>query len=118
MGAGRHGTAVMFQTLEDEFGIVNAVVRPTLYEHQRRVVLFASMKAINGRIQREGDVVHLVAQLLFDLTDDLGRLGEHDEQFPLPMAGVTNSHAAMVRRIRASGRRLWCQPGTCSVPIS
>ncbi|TCN31019.1 OB-fold nucleic acid binding protein, partial [Shinella granuli] len=82
----RPGSAkgVMFLTLEDETGIVNAVVWPTLFERQRRILLSASMMAINGKIQREGDVVHLVAQRLFDLSDDLGRLGEQDEQFPLP----------------------------------
>ena len=32
----------------------------------------------------EGDVVDLVAQRLFDLSDDLGRLGERGEDFPLP----------------------------------
>ncbi|WP_435269155.1 error-prone DNA polymerase [Shinella sp. BE166] len=82
----RPGSAkgVMFMTLEDETGIVNAVVWPTVFERQRRLVLSASMLAINGKIQREGDVVHLVAQRLFDLSDDLGRLGERDEQFPLP----------------------------------
>jgi error-prone DNA polymerase len=82
----RPGSArgVLFMTIEDETGIVNAVVWPTLFERQRRLVLSASMLAINGKIQREGDVVHLVAQRLFDLSDDLGRLGERDAQFPLP----------------------------------
>lgn len=82
----RPGSAkgVMFMTIEDETGIVNAVVWPTLFERQRRLVLSASMLAINGKIQWEGDVVHLVAQRLFDLSDDLGRLGERDAQFPLP----------------------------------
>jgi len=71
-------------TIEDETGIVNAVVWPTLFERQRRLVLSASMLAINGKVQREGDAVHLVAQRLFDLSDDLGRMSELDEQFPLP----------------------------------
>jgi error-prone DNA polymerase len=82
----RPGSAkgVMFMTLEDETGIVNAIVWPKLFERQRRLVLSSSMLAINGKIQREGDVVHLVAQRLFDLSEDLGRLGERDVQFPLP----------------------------------
>ncbi len=62
---------VMFTALEDETGIVNAVVWPTVFERQRRLVLSASMLAITGKIQREGDVVHLVAQRLFDLSEDL-----------------------------------------------
>jgi DNA polymerase III alpha subunit len=45
-------------------GIANIVVWPKLLEQSRRVVLGASMMAINGRIQREGEVVHLVAPLL------------------------------------------------------
>ncbi|PSJ57671.1 error-prone DNA polymerase [Pseudaminobacter soli (ex Li et al. 2025)] len=82
----RPGSAkgVMFMTLEDETGIVNAVVWPKLFERQRRLVLSSALLAINGKIQREGDVVHLVAQRLFDLSEDLGRLGERDAQFPLP----------------------------------
>jgi len=42
------------------------------------------MVAINRKIQREGNVVHLVAQGLFDLSEDLGELGERGEVFPLP----------------------------------
>lgn len=79
---------VMFATLEDETGIVNAVIWPSLYERQRQVILSASMLAINGKIQREGDVVHLVAQRLFDLSSDLGSLAERDGDFPLPKVPV------------------------------
>lgn len=82
----RPGSAkgVMFLTLEDETGIVNAVVWPSLFEKQRRVLMTASMMGIHGKIQREGEVVHLVAQRLFDFTSDLSGLGERDGEFPLP----------------------------------
>ncbi|MDW9386692.1 DNA polymerase III subunit alpha [Sinorhizobium meliloti] len=82
----RPGSAkgVMFLTLEDETGIVNAVVWPSLFERQRRVLMTASMMGIHGRVQREGDVVHLVAQRLFDFSGDLASLGERDGAFPLP----------------------------------
>ncbi len=42
------------------------------------------MIAINGRIQREGDVVHLVAQQLFDLSGDLSGLADRDTTFRRP----------------------------------
>ncbi|MEE9985195.1 error-prone DNA polymerase [Agrobacterium pusense] len=82
----RPGSAkgVMFLTLEDETGIVNAVVWPSLFERQRRVLMTASMMGIHGKIQREGEVVHLVAQRLFDFSADLSSLGERDGDFPLP----------------------------------
>lgn len=40
--------------------------------------------AINGRIQREGDVVHLIAQQLFDLSGHLSELADRYEGFKLP----------------------------------
>ncbi|SCB58534.1 error-prone DNA polymerase, DnaE-like [Rhizobium aethiopicum] len=82
----RPGSAkgVMFITIEDETGIANVVVWPKLFERSRRVVLGASMMAINGRIQREGEVVHLVAQQLFDLSSNLSGLAERDRAFHLP----------------------------------
>lgn len=75
---------VMFITIEDETGPANIVVWPTLFEKRRRVVLGSSMMAINGRIQREGEVVHLVAQQLFDLSGDLIGLADRDTEFRLP----------------------------------
>ncbi|GGE07864.1 error-prone DNA polymerase [Rhizobium anhuiense] len=75
---------VMFITIEDETGPANLVVWPSLFEKRRRIVLGSSMMAINGRIQREGDVVHLVAQQLFDLSGDLSGLADRDSEFKLP----------------------------------
>jgi error-prone DNA polymerase len=82
----RPGSAkgVMFLTLEDETGIVNAVVWPSLFERQRRVLMTASMMGIHGKIQKEGEVVHLVAQKLFDFSSDLRNLGDRNGEFPLP----------------------------------
>jgi error-prone DNA polymerase len=81
----RPGSAkgVMFITLEDESGIANVVVWPKLFESSRRIVLGASMMAVNGRIQGEGDVVHLVAQQLLDLSHDLSSLADRDTAFRL-----------------------------------
>ncbi len=75
---------VMFITIEDETGPANIVVWPSLFEKRRRIVLGSSMMAINGRIQREGEVVHLVAQQLFDLSSDLVGLADRDTGFKLP----------------------------------
>ncbi|MGF9565099.1 error-prone DNA polymerase [Neorhizobium sp. BT27B] len=75
---------VMFITVEDETGIVNIVVWPSLFEKRRRVVLEASMMAIHGKIQREGDVVHLIARQLYDLSGDLSALADRDTEFRNP----------------------------------
>jgi len=82
----RPGSAkgVMFITLEDESGIANLVVWPKVFERFRRTILSAGMIAVRGRIQREGEVVHLVAQRLTDLSADLAGVGKRDQPFPLP----------------------------------
>ena len=82
----RPGSAkgVMFITLEDETGIANLVVWPKVFETHRRTVLAAAMIAVRGRIQREGDVVHLVAERLTDLSAELASVGNRDASFPLP----------------------------------
>jgi error-prone DNA polymerase len=74
----------MFITIEDETGIANLVVWPKVFERNRRTVLGAGMFAVRGRIQREGEVVHLVAHSLKDLSADLASIGERNAQFPLP----------------------------------
>jgi error-prone DNA polymerase len=66
----RPGTAsgVIFATLEDETGIANVIIWPKVFEANRRTVLSARMLAVRGELQREGDVIHLVAGRLTDLT--------------------------------------------------
>ncbi|MBB4610949.1 error-prone DNA polymerase [Sphingomonas yabuuchiae] len=82
----RPGSAkgVMFITLEDESGIANLVVWPKVFEANRRTILSAGMIAVRGRVQREGEVVHLVAQRLTDLSAELASVGERGSAFSLP----------------------------------
>ncbi|WP_298123342.1 error-prone DNA polymerase [Brevundimonas sp.] len=74
---------VMFITIEDETGVANLVIWPSLYEQQRRIVLSASLLVVDGKVQREGDVVHIVATRLHDGSNVLASLGQRD-RFPLP----------------------------------
>ncbi|WP_425961783.1 error-prone DNA polymerase [Rhizobium nepotum] len=82
----RPGSAkgVIFMTIEDETGIANAVLWVKTFEKYRRVVLSAGMVGIYGKIQREGEVVHLVAHRLTDLSEALASVGERNRAFPLP----------------------------------
>ena len=72
----RPGTAkgVIFATLEDETGVANIVVWPRVFERYRREALGARLLAVRGKVQREGVVIHLVAERLADLTPMLARL--------------------------------------------
>ncbi len=66
----RPGSArgVIFMTLEDETGVVNVVVWPNVLEKYRRAILGGRLVLVRGRIQRAGEIVHLVAAHLEDLT--------------------------------------------------
>jgi error-prone DNA polymerase len=78
-----HG--VLFVTIEDETGHANLILWPSVFEAQRRLVLSASMIACRGKLQREGEVIHVVAEHLTDLSDLLRGVGERDDEpFPLP----------------------------------
>ena len=64
--------------------IANLIVWPSLFERQRRLVLSASMIGCRGKVQREGQVIHVIAEHLTDLSALLGAVGEREEVFPLP----------------------------------
>jgi error-prone DNA polymerase len=74
-------SGVVFVTLEDETGYVNVVVWRDLGERQRRELLGARLMAVHGVIEREGEVVHLVARRLVDVSALLGRLATHSRDF-------------------------------------
>jgi hypothetical protein len=63
----RQRPGVIFITLEDETGIANLVIWSSLFERPRGVVLSASMLECRCRVQREGDVINVVAEELSDL---------------------------------------------------
>ena len=69
---------VMFMTIEDETGVANLVLWPDRFERQRSLVLSAGMVACHGRVQRDGEVVHVVTGWLEDLSALLRRVGDED----------------------------------------
>jgi error-prone DNA polymerase len=98
----RPGTAsgVIFVTIEDETGVANLVVWPAVFERFRRVLLGAQLMLVRGKVQKEGLVIHVVADTLIDRTDLLRRLAETDRDFEAPVA-----RADRVKRPSDSGPR-------------
>jgi error-prone DNA polymerase len=74
----RPGSAsgVIFMTLEDESGIANAIVWPTVFERFRPEVLGGRLLLVKGEVQNEENIVHVVAKEIIDATALLGHLGE------------------------------------------
>jgi error-prone DNA polymerase len=62
-------SGTIFLTLEDETGFVNAVVWPRLWEKQRAELLNASVLAVDGVVESDGEVYHLIADRVHDFSD-------------------------------------------------
>ncbi|MBN8741090.1 MAG: error-prone DNA polymerase [Lysobacterales bacterium 69-70] len=57
-------SGVVFMTLEDEAGMVNAIVWRDLADRQRRVMVESQLMCIHGKVERKDGVQHLIAQRL------------------------------------------------------
>ena len=92
----RPGTAsgVIFLTLEDETGVANVVVWRRIHDRFRRAVMGGRLLRVTGRLEREGIVVHLIADRIEDLSHRLAELGH-----PLEGAvGTTSPRADIAPR--------------------
>jgi len=79
----RPGSAkgVFFVTLEDETGYINLVVWEAVAMRWRRALLNSTLLGVSGTIQREGDVLHVVARRLEDYSKLLGKLTSRGRSF-------------------------------------
>jgi len=108
---------VVFITIEDETGIANLVIWPKLYERQRRVILSAGMLAVHGRIQREGEVVHLVAHQVSDLSNALASVAAATLPSPCHMGAATNCIMPVPALLCAACRPKARKHSTSTFPI-
>jgi len=76
----RPGSAkgVLFVTIEDETGVANGILWPDRFEIYRRQVMSASMIAMRGRLQKEGEIIHIICDRITDHDDMLRSIGRMD----------------------------------------
>lgn len=72
----RPGTAkgTVFLTLEDETGVANVIVWPNVFRRFRRAVVTGRMLRVTGRLQRDAEIVHIIADEIEDISDMLDDL--------------------------------------------
>ena len=58
---------VHFLTLEDEFAFINIVVRPQIYVRYRQILREYPLLVVQGEIQRQGQVINIVANSIWSL---------------------------------------------------
>ena len=80
----RPGTAagICFITIEDETGCANLVVFESLFDKFRREILQSRLLMVEGRLQVEGEVIHVIVQKCFDLTILLRQLTAIQDENP------------------------------------
>ncbi len=88
----RPGTArgICFITLEDETGVVNIVVFEKLFKKYRKDILQARLLMVEGKMQREGKVIHVVAKRCVNVSSLLGELSV-----------AANEHIAIQAKLRS-----------------
>mgnify|MGYP000006912204 FL=1 len=76
----RPGSAkgVLFVTIEDETGVAQGILWPNKFEVYRRQIMSASMIAMRGRLQKEGEVIHIICDRIMDHDDMLRSIGSMD----------------------------------------
>ena len=86
----RPGTAagICFITIEDETGCANLVVFENLFDQFRKEILQSRLLMVEGKLQVEGEVIHVIVQRCFNMTRLLRHLTEavNDEQPILTLA--------------------------------
>lgn len=83
----RPGTAsgICFITVEDETGIANLVVFKKLFDKYRKEILQSRLLMVEGKLQIEGEVIHVVAQRCFnvsELFDEMMTTSENQQSLP------------------------------------
>ncbi|WP_217602210.1 error-prone DNA polymerase [Chitinophaga sp. GbtcB8] len=97
----RPGTAsgICFITIEDETGCANLVVFQKLFDKYRKEILQSRLLMVEGTLQREGEVIHVIVKHCYNLTELLRELssalpeeppGHADERRPFPASAEQN----------------------------
>ena len=74
-------SGVVFMSLEDETGVSNLIVWPRVQTEQRQAVFASSMIVVQGELQHEMGVVHVIAHKVRDYSAWLGRLTMRSRDF-------------------------------------
>ena len=81
----RPGTAkgITFVTLEDETGTANLIIRPAVWKRFREAAHASTLMLAEGPLQHQGQVIHVLAARLEDLSPWLQQLGGQSRDFRL-----------------------------------
>jgi len=74
-------SGVIFMSLEDETGISNLIVWPSVQLSEREALFSARMMVVQGELQNEMNVIHVIARKMRDYSHWLGRVRTDSRDF-------------------------------------
>jgi len=76
----RPGTAkgFVFLSIEDETGIANAIITPSVYEQFKQVVVYEKFLLVEGELQNQENVISIKARLIRPLAISAAEVRSHD----------------------------------------
>jgi error-prone DNA polymerase len=77
----------VFITLEDEFGLINVILRPQVYDKYRQIARLAPVIIVEGTLQKHDGIVNIVAQKLRPIHNSHR---ENEAPPPMPLNRVRN----------------------------
>lgn len=107
----RPGTAsgICFITIEDETGTANLVVFQNLFETYRKEVLRSKLLMVEGKVQKEGDVIHVVVKKCINASGLLKKLSASEEREPdvltLSRADEKDEYDSLAKARKAQPRK-------------
>lgn len=89
----RPGTAsgICFITIEDETGTANLVVFKNLFDKYRKEIIQSKLLMVEGQVQKEGEVIHVVVKRCFNISRLLQQLNTPQSDAPKSRADETSS---------------------------
>ncbi|HVM87939.1 MAG TPA: error-prone DNA polymerase [Puia sp.] len=78
----RPGTAggICFMTIEDETGFANLVLFEKLFDQYRKEILQSRLLMVEGKLQKEGEVIHVIVRKCYDVSKLLRKLSSAEDK--------------------------------------
>lgn len=102
----RPGTAsgICFITLEDETGVANLVVFQKLFDKYRKEIIQSRLLMVEGKLQKEGEVIHVIVKRCFDFTRLLGKLNTREDRLSVQMSRADETTSPFQATMFPEGR--------------
>ena len=102
----RPGTAsgICFITLEDETGTMNLVVFQKLFDEYRKEIIQSKLLLVEGKLQKEGEVIHVIVKRCFNASGMLLRMTTHEKDLTLSRSRADETTSPFQGKIFPEGR--------------